>query len=236
MADAAHSAHGERGADAAVLLRPIRSSRTRAREAGAADVFPVSIKEFFIVSHGGSSFGSPAFSPKTGLLYVTGKNAAVTLKVKPVGDTLRQSPSSVGHAGVIAEGPLRDARIGSTNSETVTAYNPVTGDLVWQEEHPSRSSIGSAGNFATAGDLIFQGSDTGDFYAIDARTGKVLFRYTPQGPLSSNAGTVSSSGKLDNVGSDFRSGIRASPLTFQANGRQYVSVVSTNRVLTFGLP
>jgi quinoprotein glucose dehydrogenase len=174
--------------------------------------FPYSIKDFFIVSHGGSSFGSPAFSPRTGLLYVTGKNAAVALKVKPVGDTLRQSERGVGHSDNIAEGPLRDEKVGVPNSETVTAYNPVTGDLVWQEEHPSRSSIGSAGAFATAGDLIFQGSDTGDFHAIDARSGKVLFKHTAP------------------------RGIRASPLTFLANGRQYVSVVATNTVLTFGLP
>jgi len=39
----------------------------------AADVFPYSTKEAYIVSHGGSFFGPPAFSPRTGLLYVTGK-------------------------------------------------------------------------------------------------------------------------------------------------------------------
>jgi glucose dehydrogenase len=199
--------------------------------------FPYSIKEFFIVSHGGSSFGSPSFSPKTGLLYITGKNAAVALKVKPVADTLRQSPTGVGHAGVIAEGPLRDVKLGVANLETVTAYNPATGDLVWQEEHPSRSAIGSAGNFVTAGDLVFQGSDTGDFYAFDARSGKVLFRYNGQPASSPNAGAAAAtSGKDEGVGANFRSGIRASPITFQANGRQYVAVVEVNRVVTFGLP
>jgi len=197
--------------------------------------FPYSIKEFFIVSHGGSSYGSPSFSPKTGLVYVTGKNAAIALKVKPVGDSLRQSPSGVGHAGVIAEGPLRDVKVGVPNSETVTAYNPATGDLVWQEEHPSRSSIGSAGNLATAGDLVFQGSDTGEFYALDARSGKVLFQTNTQRALSSNASTPAAAG-VDNAGPNFRSGIRASPITFQANGRQYISVVAIGSVLTFGLP
>jgi len=198
--------------------------------------FPYSIKEFFIVAHGGSSYGSPSFSPKTGLLYITGKNAAVALKVKPVGNTLQQSPYGVGHSGVIAEGPLRDVKIGVTNSETVTAYNPATGDVVWQEEHPARSGIGSAGNLATAGDLVFQGSDTGDFYAIEARSGKVLFRYTLKAASSQNAGQASSAGKDEMAGSNFRSGFRASPLTFQANGRQYVSVVASKTVMTFGLP
>ena len=194
--------------------------------------FPYSIKEFFVVSHGGSSYGSPSFSPRTGLVYVTGKNAAIAMKVKPVGDSLRQSPTGVGHAGVIAEGPLRDVRVGVPNSETVTAYNPVTGELVWQDEHPSRSSIGSAGNLATAGDLVFQGSDTGDFYAFDARSGKVLLRYTS----ASKGGSASGSGNEDKAGRGFVSGFRASPITFQAGDRQYVSVVAVNTVLTFGLP
>src|SRR3989441_3115664 len=35
---------------------------------------PYSTREFYVVSHGGSSFGSPSFSPRTGLYYVTGKN------------------------------------------------------------------------------------------------------------------------------------------------------------------
>jgi PQQ-dependent dehydrogenase (methanol/ethanol family) len=174
--------------------------------------FPYSISRLYIVSHGGSSFGSPAFSPRTGLLYVTGKNAAVALKVKPVGDTLRQSARGVGHSDNIAEGPLRDETVGVPNMETVTAFNPATGDLVWQEEHPSRSSIGSAGNLVTAGDVVFQGSDSGDFYAIDARSGKQLFKHT------------------------VKRGIRASPVTYQVNGKQYVSVVATNTVVTFGLP
>jgi glucose dehydrogenase len=28
----------------------------------------------------------------------------------------------------------------------------------------------------TAGDLVFQGSDTGEFFALDARSGKELFK------------------------------------------------------------
>jgi quinoprotein glucose dehydrogenase len=65
---------------------------------------PYSTDEHYIVAHGGSSFGSPSFSPRTGLLYVTGKNAGVSLLVKPLGDSLklgeggtqRTSPRSTG--------------------------------------------------------------------------------------------------------------------------------------------
>jgi PQQ-dependent dehydrogenase (methanol/ethanol family) len=181
-----------------------------ARAARARQMYhPYSIKESVIVSHGGSSFGSPAFSPRTGLLYVTGKNAAISITVRPVGDTLRPSREPVGHSSVIA---TRDNDTGVTPSETVTAYNPATGELVWQHEHPSRTNISSAGNLATAGDIVFQGSDTGAFYALDARSGRPLFTYTG------------------------KAGIRASPLTYRLQRTQYVSVVASSSVLTFGLP
>jgi PQQ-dependent dehydrogenase (methanol/ethanol family) len=186
---------------------PILSDRAltaRARQM----YFPYSLKELYIVSHGGSSYGSPAFSPRTGFLYTTGKNAAISLTVKPVGDTLRQSDTAVGHFSVIAE---RDNNTGVKPTETVTAYDPATGELIWQAEHESRTNIGSAGNLATAGDVIFQGSDTGDFYAFDARSGRRLFRHTAE------------------------RGIRASPITYRVNGKQYVAVVATNAVLAFGL-
>ena len=55
-------------------------------------------------------------------------------------------------------------------------------------------------------------SEVGEFYALDARTGDELFVYQHNRP------------------------IRASPLTYQVDGKQYMSVVSTNEVLTFSLP
>ena len=133
---------------------------------------PYSIKNMYIVSHGGSSFGSMSYSPRTGLLYVTGKNAAVALSVKPVGNTLRQNTQSLGHFANIAEGPQRAKDVGVADMETVTAYEPGSGALVWQQEHPTRSSIGSSGNLATAGDLVFQGSDTGELLCVRCAIGR----------------------------------------------------------------
>jgi alcohol dehydrogenase (cytochrome c) len=176
---------------------------------------PYSTKEAYILSHGGASFGSPAFSPKTNLIYVTGKNAAVAFRVQPVGDSLRQSNEAIGHTANIAggnNGVERGDEVGVPNTEAVTAFHPATGEMAWQQVYPSRSSIGSTGNLVTAGDLVFQGSDTGEFLAFDARSGEQVFKYTS--PRS----------------------IRASPITYRVNGKQFVAVVATNTVLAFGLP
>ncbi|GIS50912.1 MAG: hypothetical protein Ct9H90mP25_3460 [Gammaproteobacteria bacterium] len=51
---------------------------------------PYSLTEPYIVAHGGSSFGSASFSPRTQLVYITGKKGAISLTVQPVGDSLPQ--------------------------------------------------------------------------------------------------------------------------------------------------
>jgi PQQ-dependent dehydrogenase (methanol/ethanol family) len=169
--------------------------------------YPYSTTDFFIVSHGGSSFGSPAFSSRTNLLYVTGKNAALSFTVKIVGDTLREGQGD-GHSATIAK---RDFEYGVPATETVTAYNPATGELVWQHEHPSRTNIGSAGNLVTAGDVVFQGSDTGEFFALDARNGRELFKTAvPRG-------------------------IRASPMTYRVDNKQYVAFIASSTIHAFAL-
>ena len=168
---------------------------------------PYSTKEFYIVAHGGGSWGSPSFSPKTGLLYVTGKDGGIAFTVNPVGDSLEVGVSN-GHTDNISEGPFRDDM---TPMFTVTAYEPATANMVWQQRAPTNSAIGASGNLVTAGNLVLQGTDVGEFYAFDARSGDELFRYKYNRP------------------------IRASPLTYQVNGKQYISVVASNEVITFAL-
>jgi glucose dehydrogenase len=170
--------------------------------------YPYSVKEFFIVSHGGSSFGSLSFSPRTNLLYVTGKNAALSFTVKVVGDTLREGQGD-GHLATIAK---RDHEYGVPATETVTAYNPVSGDLVWQHEHPSKTNISSAGNLVTAGNVVLQGSDIGEFCALDARDGRELFKTTVPRAIGT------------------------SPLTYRAKGKQYVAFIAMDTVYAYALP
>ncbi|MXZ70864.1 MAG: PQQ-binding-like beta-propeller repeat protein [Acidobacteria bacterium] len=170
---------------------------------------PYSIEEHLIVAHGGSSFGSPAFSPRTGLLYVTGKNAAVSMIVRPVGDSLEPGPHGDGHSANFEE----ISRIPEfTPTTTLTAYEPASGEEVWQQVFPALTTIGASGNLATAGDLVFQGADDGAFYAFHAETGELLFEHRAPRP------------------------VRSSPMTYQVNGKQYVTVIATNTVLTFALP
>ena len=171
---------------------------------------PYWISKEVIVPHGGSSFGAPSFSPATGLVYVTGKNGAIALVVNPVGDTLEPGPDSRGHTESLSS--LDRLTEAFPPEVTVSAYDPATGEQAWQAILPALSAIGASGNVVTAGNLVFQGVEDGGFYALDAATGGILLRYDAPRP------------------------IRASPMTYQIDGKQYVTVVATNTVLTLGLP
>jgi quinohemoprotein ethanol dehydrogenase len=171
---------------------------------------PYSVTEPYIIPHGGASFGSASFSPRTEMIYVTGKNGAISLNVEPLGNSLTPGPDSRGHTESYSE--LDRISDNYTPQLTVSAYSPSSGEQVWQRELPARSSIGASGNLVTAGDLIFQGIEDGGFYALDANSGETLFRF--EAPRT----------------------IRASPLTYEVNGKQYVSVVATNSVITLALP
>lgn len=168
---------------------------------------PYLMKEYVITApsnQGGGNWGSPSFSPRTGLVYVTGRNEAHSLKPQPVGNTMADSPGpdNIRHPDVAGpRGPT-----GVTPSMSVGAYNPGTGELVWQTELPGTTN---SGNLVTAGDVVFQA--VGDLFALDARSGKEVFRYA----------------------SKLRMG--ASPMTYQVKGKQYVAVVTGNAILAFAL-
>ncbi len=171
---------------------------------------PYWISKSVIVPHGGSSFGSPSFSPRTGLVYVTGKNGAIALVVNPVGDTLEPGPDSRGHTENFES--IDRLSEDFPPEVTVSAYDPLSGEQTWQTILPARTSIGASGNMVTAGDLVFQGVEDGGFYALHAKTGEMLYRFDAPRP------------------------IRANPMTYEIAGKQYVTTVATNTVITLALP
>jgi alcohol dehydrogenase (cytochrome c) len=83
----------------------------------------------------------------------------------------------------------------------LTAIDAATGQVRWKYEsqRPLLAAV-----TATSADLIFTGELTGDFLVLDAREGKVLYRFNAGGPL--NGGVI----------------------TYAINGRQYVAVNSGN--------
>lgn len=151
---------------------------------------PFQVNEFVIVApgvRGGPNRGSPSFSPRTGLLYVTGMNDANSIKVKPVGNSLKPGRGSPGQYGTIAE----QGRSGVMQSQNVAAFNPATGDLAWVTELPG---ITHGGNLVTAGDVVFQATGL-EFYALDAKSGAVLTRVPLGAAMASSPLTYMAGGR-----------------------------------------
>ena len=133
-----------------------------------------------------------AFSPRTGLFYVPTNHVcmdyepfkvAYTAGQPYVGATLAMYPAPNSHGGM----------------GNFVAWDARTGKIAWSK--PELFSVWS-GALATAGDVVFYGTLEGYLKAVDAKTGKELYKFkTP-------------------------SGIIGNVTTYMHGGRQYVAVLS----------
>ncbi|MYM64873.1 PQQ-dependent dehydrogenase, methanol/ethanol family [Pseudomaricurvus sp. HS19] len=82
---------------------------------------------------------------------------------------------------------------------SLKAINPVTGKVEW--EYKNTAPLWG-GVLATAGNLVFMGNPEGYLMAMNAKTGEVLYKF--------NTGT----------------GIVSSPITWEQDGEQYVTIVA----------
>ena len=93
-------------------------------------------------------------------------------------------------------------------SGAVIAVDPRTGDRKWKFD---QFDVTDSGILTTASDLLFTGGREGYFYALDAKSGALLWKASLGGQVV------------------------AAPITFEVDGRQYVSVVAGHTLVTFGL-
>ncbi|WP_349628787.1 PQQ-dependent dehydrogenase, methanol/ethanol family [Bradyrhizobium sp. AUGA SZCCT0177] len=138
---------------------------------------------------GGKNWQPMSFNPETGLVYIPTNNMCMDFTVSDVG--YKRGVFYLGAEFITKEGA------GGFLGELV-AWDPVANKKVWgiREELPF-----NGGTLTTGGNLVFSGDLRGDFRAIDAKTGKILWK--------------------KNLGS----GIGAGPVTYSVDGKQYVAVV-----------
>jgi alcohol dehydrogenase (cytochrome c) len=154
-------------------------------------------------NQGGTNWYSPSYSPRTGLFYIPTWENSSTTYVKG------EEPPEF-HEGQTFTGGFPKG--GSTTEDVysaIRAIDPQTGEKKWDYRLSAPST--EAGILTTASDVLFSGGRDGAFYALDARTGKLLWE-TNLGPS-----------------------VAAGPMTFMANGKQYVSIQTGSALFTFGL-
>jgi PQQ-dependent dehydrogenase (methanol/ethanol family) len=138
---------------------------------------------------GGKNWQPMSFNPQTGLVYIPSNNFCMDFSVSDV-----SYKRGVFYLG--AEFPAKEGSGGFLGE--LVAWDPVKSKKVWsiKEDLPF-----NGGTLSTAGNLVFYGNLHGDFHAINATNGKILWK--------------------KNLGS----GIGAGPVTYAVDGKQYVAIV-----------
>jgi alcohol dehydrogenase (cytochrome c) len=159
---------------------------------------------------GATNWYSPSYSPRTGLFYIPVWDQYSSVFVKAPTDYTEgrryvgTSPRSV----VGLQGAAVNQRKESEGYGAVRAFDPKTGQQKWEYK---MLDVTDAGILTTATDLLFSGGREGYFYALDGRSGDLLWK--------ANVGGAVSSG----------------PISYSVNGRQYIAVSAGSSLLVYVL-
>ena len=120
-----------------------------------------------------------------------------------------QSPSYSPRTGwfYVSAFERRASNTGLENS--VRAVDPRTGERRWEFKGRGATFFSL---LTTASDLLFSGDAGGDFYALDARTGKDLWRFHLPGSVNGGG-----------------------PIAYTAGGTQYIAVVAGSNLFVFAV-
>ena len=149
-------------------------------------------------NQGGTNWYSPSFSPRTGLFYLSAWEYA----------SKYYSGDAPYVAGNRYFGSFPADLPGDPGWSAVRAIQPGTGEIVWQYKLQTTTQ---AGVLSTAGDLVFGGTNEGQFFALDATTGAELWR--------ANLGGL----------------IAAAPVSYLSNGKQQITIAAGSALFTFGI-
>ena len=157
--------------------------------------------------HGAINWAPPSFSPRTGLYYVAHwENSGIVVvegqSPRPIGINRRQT--TMGQVNLQPFFNNDEEAYG-----VVRAYDPDTLDPVWEFR---MGDITWGGVLTTAGDMVFSGGKEGYFFALDARSGELLWRASVGGQVNS------------------------APMSYAVNGKQYVAIAAGSALFAFALP
>jgi alcohol dehydrogenase (cytochrome c) len=157
--------------------------------------------------HGAINWAPPAYSPRTGLFYVAHWEHSGIVAIEG------QFPQSVGiNTRQTTMGDVTLEPFLNNNDEArgvIRAYDPATLKPRWEY---ALGNITWGGMLSTAGDVVFGGGKDGYFVALDAKTGKLLWKAALGGQVNAGA------------------------MTYAVHGRQYIAIAAGTALFVFSLP
>lgn len=172
---------------------PIETNVARYRAADPAPIVPGPI--------GAHSWQPMSYSPTTGLAYIPVNDAGFKYKTPASFAVKKLAPNygiDVVAAGLPQDPKIKKAILGTVKGKLV-AWDPVQQKAAWSVERPGPWN---GGTLATAGNLVFEGTASGNFEAYRADNGEKLWSFAAQ------------------------TGVMAGPVTYEVSGEQYVAVLA----------
>jgi len=163
-------------------------------------------------NQGATNWYSPSFSPRTGLFYIPAWDNTWSIYVKgeeEYKEGQRYTAGTHRSSFSLNRGAQNNTRKPEDGHGAVIAVDAVTGAKKWSYD---MVDVTDSGILTTASDLLFSGNREEYFFALDARTGKELWRSALGGPIANG------------------------PMTYSVNGKQYVATAAGNALFVFGLP
>ena len=149
---------------------------------------------------GATNWFSPSYNPATRLLYFMALENCQKYFLEPQ----EFAEGKAFYATGVKKIP------GERGQKILTAFNPETGQFAWR--YPQAGEGNSwAGTMTTASGLVFFGNDSEGFEAVDAKTGKPLWRFQTGQSL------------------------HASPMSYSVNGNQYVAIAAGSDIFSFAI-
>src|SRR5262249_23811321 len=121
---------------------------------------------------GAANWGSPAYNPASGLMFVP---------VREKGSTYFKTPAEY-RAGTYYTG-VSERALDEEATGAIRAFDVKPGKQAWSFPLPSPPW---AGVLSTAGGLVFGGSNEGNFFALDANTGQPLWQFQTGAPIEAS--------------------------------------------------
>src|SRR5262249_33368130 len=160
--------------------RPLKSAALNPKPMGTPYVEPG--------TQGGTNWYSPSFSPRTGFFYVSAwDNYGGPSGKGPIqqwregGKYSGNAPRPAGGRGRGGRGTPIPYRTEEEGYGAVRAIDPKTGNKVWDFKMVDYTESGIV---TTASDLLFSGGKEGNFLALDARDGKLLWHVNLGGTIA----------------------------------------------------
>jgi alcohol dehydrogenase (cytochrome c) len=171
-------------------------------------------------NQGGTNWYPPSYSPRTELFYFSAWEGYASIYRKETsvyqpgrnfsggGFTVLTPVPGAPTVGIGRRGPINNWT-DAVGHGAVIAIDPQSGEQKWKFD---QFDVTDSGILTTASDLLFTGGREGYFHALDARTGRLLWKASLGGQVV------------------------APPMTYEVDGKQYVAVIAGNILATYALP